>query len=283
MSGAASLLAISQPAASRLAAELEEIADVKLYERHARGVMLTAYGRRMARRARTIFREIDEADREIAELKSGLIGRVRVGAVTGAAVEFVLPAIKHARVTNPRVDISVDVDTSDKLVEALDAGKLDFFLGRIPSSHDPHNYDTIPAGDEPVALVVRTGHPLTRQTTITLEDCVSYDWVMQPESALMRRTVETYITDRGVPLPGKVLSTTSQLLTLVAISETNAIAPLARSVQEFFSGQGGLGGRIERLEVADDLVITPFAITKIAGHQLSPASQMLHDLIGNRF
>ena len=282
ISAAASALAMSQPAASRLAAELEDIAGVKLYERHSRGVVLTDYGRRLARRSRTVFRELFEADREIAELKSGLIGHVRIGAVTGAAVELVLPAVKQARLSHPKVDISVDVDTSDALIAALDAGNLDFFLGRIPPTHDPGDYHTTLAGDEPVTLIVRTGHPLTRRDSVDLAACVEYDWVMQPVGGLMRRTVEAYLRDRDVPLPGKVLSTTSQLLTLVMISETNAIAPMARSVEEFFRGAGGLGGRIQSLPVAADLTITPYALARPAGLELSPASQMLYDLIGRR-
>lgn len=282
MSGAAGLLAISQPAASRLAAELEEIAGVKLYERHARGVSLTPHGNHLARRARSVFRVLQEADREIAELKSGLIGHVRIGAVTDAALQFVLPAIRQARVSHPKVDISVDVDTSDALIAGLDAGRLDFFLGRIPVTHDARHYDSRLAHDEPVVLVVRDGHPLTRLARVTLADCVEYDWVMQPRGALLRRTVESYLASHGIAMPQKVLNTSSMLLTLAAVSQTNAIAPLARSVKAFFRGEGGAAGRIVRLPVAEDLAITPYSLTKPAGHDLTPAARLLYDLISRR-
>lgn len=282
MSAAAGHLAISQPAASRLAAELEEIAGVKLYERHSRGVSLTSHGQHLARRARSVFRILLEADREIAELKSGLIGHVRIGAVTDAALQFVLPAIRQARVSHPKVDISVDVDTSDALIASLDAGRLDFFLGRIPVTHDPRHYDSQLAHDEPVVLVVRDGHPLTRLDRVTLAECVDYDWVMQPSGALLRRTVETYLANRGVAMPQKVLNTSSMLLTLAAVSQTNAIAPLALSVKTFFRGEGGAGGRIVRLPVAEDLAISPYSLTKPGGHDLTPAARLLYDLIALR-
>lgn len=282
MSGAADLLAVSQPAASRLASELEEIVGVPLYERHARGILLTAYGEHLARRARSVMRVLDEADRELGELKSGLTGHVRIGAVTGAALEFVLPAIRQARVSHPQVEVTVEVDISDRLIEDLENGRLDFFLGRIPAGRDPAQYESKVASDEPVVLVVRPGHPLTRIEKPALEACVAYDWVMQTRGALLRRTVESYLANHGVPLPAKVLNTSSMLFTLVAVSQTNAIAPLAQSVAEFFRGEMGTGARLHRLPVATDLAISPYAVTKLAGHELTPAARLFHDLITRR-
>lgn len=281
ISGAAALLAMSQPAASRLCAELERIAGVKLYRRHARGVTLTPYGERLARRAWTILRALDEADREIAELKSGVRGRVWVGAVTGAAIELVLPAIRHARVNYPHIDVSVDVGMSDELTAALDAGRLDFFVGRVPASSDPRLYDARIIGDEPLSLIVRPGHPLLRQDPLRLEDCVQYDWVMQPEGALLRTTVEAYLRARDVGPPAKVLNTSSLLLTLITITQTNAIAAVASTVADFFGGRDGLGRRVEALAVPD-IVIAPYALVTLAGQELSPASRILYDLVGRR-
>lgn len=274
VSAAAALLAISQPAASRLCAELEASCGVKLYRRNGRGVELTTYGERLARRAWTILRELDEADREIAELKSGVGGKVAVGAVTGAAIDLVLPAIRHARLSYPHINVNVDIATSDELAAALDAGRLDFFLGRVPAACDPQRYCARLFNDEPLGLVVRPGHPLLRQSPVSLADCVAYDWVMQPEGSLLRRTVEDHLRDCGAPLPAKVLGTASLVLTLVTISQTNAIAPLARTVADFFAD------RVEQLAVAPELTIPPYSLITLAGQELSPASRILYDLIG---
>jgi molybdate transport repressor ModE-like protein len=53
ISAAAQTLAISQPAASRMLSEMESIVKMPLYERVARGVVLTAFGAALAKRART--------------------------------------------------------------------------------------------------------------------------------------------------------------------------------------------------------------------------------------
>src|SRR5215471_9505994 len=86
ISAAAQALAISQPAASRMLSEMESIVKMPLYERVARGVVLTAFGSALAKRARKILLELREASREIGELKTGKGGSVNIGAVTAPAI-----------------------------------------------------------------------------------------------------------------------------------------------------------------------------------------------------
>src|SRR3954453_12869117 len=70
VSAAAHVLNISQPAASRMIAEIEAILGTALCERLPRGIQLTSAGQVLARRARTVLLEMREADREIDDLKS---------------------------------------------------------------------------------------------------------------------------------------------------------------------------------------------------------------------
>lgn len=282
LSRAAELLATSQPAASRLLTEMEQITGVKLAERQGRGMTLTLYGERLAARARLVLRELDEADRELENLKSGLAGSVSVGAVTGAAVEYVLPAIRQTRVTHPLVNVSVEVNTSDVLTAALDDGRIDFFIGRVPAALDPRSYEARFLDHEPLRVIVRAEHPLTRLSGVTLQDCVPYDWVLQPDGAMLRVAVEAYMRNKGIPYPTKVLNTSSILLTLMVISQTNAITVVARPVADFFTLGGEGGGRIASLDIAGDVPIQPYSLIKLASRKLAPVAQNFHDLILSR-
>jgi DNA-binding transcriptional LysR family regulator len=71
ISAAAHMLNITQPAASRMIAEMEDILGVPLCRRLPRGVELTPFGTALARRARTMLLELREVDREISDLRSG--------------------------------------------------------------------------------------------------------------------------------------------------------------------------------------------------------------------
>jgi DNA-binding transcriptional LysR family regulator len=282
ISAAAAQLAITQPAASRLLAELNELAGAQLYTRHARGIVLTEAGQQFAATARTILRELEETGQAITELVQGARGLVRIGAVTGPALEIVLPVIRELRVTYPEIAVEVMVDTSDKLSEALQAHRLDFYIGRMHEETDARAVAMRAIGPEPVDLIVRLEHPLTRKSDLRLEDCLIYDWIMQPPGGLQRRTVETYLLENGHRLPERILGTSSLLLTIALISETNAIAPVARSVGEFYAVGGGFGGRIQLLGISQDLMVSTYSLIRRADESLSPAASRAFVLIEAR-
>lgn len=279
MGAAAAQLAISQPAASRLAADMERIVGVPLHLRHPRGVELTPYGERLAARAEIMLQGLDDTAREITELERGNQGTVSIGSVTGPALDLVLPVVRHARVTHPNISVSVTVDTSDKLAEDLMAARLDFFIGRLLGDFDPGAFLVTEIGPEPISLIVRAGHPLLRRGSVALGDCVVYDWVHQARGGLLRRTVESHMLAHQVKLPEKVLSTSSLLLTLAYISQTNAIAPVAKAAADFYGREDGLGASIVTLPLDETLTVAPYSLIRRTGRPLSPASRVLYGLV----
>ncbi|WP_045995457.1 LysR family transcriptional regulator [Loktanella sp. S4079] len=271
ISTAAQQLGMTQPAASRLLSELEKTADCKLYERHPRGVTLTEAGVLLAAHARTTLQELDNAYDEIALINSGARGVVRIGTVTGPGLEIILPIVRELRVTYPDIEFDVLVDTSDKLSEALLSHDLDFYIGRLLGNTDPRSVTMRPIGPEPVALVVRNDHPLLRKADLSLEDCLAYDWVMQAPNGLMRSATEHYLLEHGHKPPARVLSTSSLLLTLGLVSDTNAIAPIARSVAELFINPKQLGANLKVLNVANDMTVRAYSLVQRRGSDPSPA------------
>lgn len=279
ISAAAAQLAISQPAASRLLGELSTIVGAPLYRRHPRGIVLSELGLLLAERARTMLRDLDATDRELAEMHEGARGRVIIGSVTGPSLELVLPVLRQFRLTMPGIESTIVVDTSDKLAELLLAERLDFYIGRIPQDADHGAFASRPLEREQVGLVVREGHPLLRMKSLTLKACIDYDWILQAPGGLLRHTMENYLLDRGIALPHRVTSTSSTLMTLALVARSNAIAPISRPVAAFFGGSDGLSGRIATLPIADDLSVEPYAVLNLAGRRLSAAAARFHEAI----
>lgn len=279
MSAAANVLAISQPAASRLAAEAMRLTGATLYERTSRGVELTVAGLAFARRAKRMLIEIDETERELAEIGEGSTGQANVGSVTGPAVEYVLPAIRQARLDLPRVTVNIEVATSDVLGEALFQGHLDFYLGRFPAGRDKRLFAARFIGPEPISLLVRQGHPLLRAPVRGWERLPEFDWVLPFEGTLMRTTIEAELATRGIPMPSKVLNTSSFMLTVMTVSRTNAIAPVSTSVARFFASEFGSPGAVVVLEAGLDMQVEPYALIRMRDRDLTPAAMGIHDII----
>lgn len=279
ISAAAHMLNISQPAASRMIADMENALGVPLCRRLPRGVSLTPYGEALARRARSVLLELREVDRDISDLKSGKGGAVFIGSVTAPAIGLAVPAIRRIRRSFPRIEISMQVDTSSVLARELLAQRHDFIIGRIPDDLNPRLFDARVIGTEKACLIVRRGHPLVRQHVVELDQLAHYDWVFQPGGSLLRRTIETIFMSRNAPIPDRVLNTSSLLLTLVMVSQSDAIAPVALDMAKFVNDEGGLAGAIEILPIAFDIDVQPYSIITARNRLLSPAAKLLYDHI----
>jgi DNA-binding transcriptional LysR family regulator len=282
VSAAASVLNISQPAASRMIAEIESLVGAAICERLPRGVALTPYGSALARRARSVLLELREVDREIADLRSGKGGSVYLGAVTAPAIDLVIPAIKIVRETYPKVEINMQVETSAVLAKELLASRHDFIVARIPDDLNPRLFEARVIGVEKACLIVRRGHPLLGHGAVRLDELHKFDWVLQPGGSLLRRTLEGIFVSHGAPLPDRVLNTSSLLLTLVMVAQSDAIAAVSIEVANFLRGRGDLDGSVEILPTEFEIVVQPYSLITVRSRSLSPAAQILYDQIRNQ-
>ncbi|NZD50860.1 LysR family transcriptional regulator [Rhizobium leguminosarum] len=279
ISAAAEVLNISQPAASRMLSEMESITKTSLYERVARGVVLTTFGAALARRARKILLELREASREIGELKSGKGGSVFIGSVTAPAMSLVVPAINKVRKAYPGIEINIQVETSNVLARELLAARHDFIIGRIPDDLNPRLFEVTEIGIERACLIVRSRHPLMKQKSSSLSDVRDYDWVFQPPGTLLRRTIEDVFLSQGVALPENIVNTSSLLLTCAIICETDAIAPVAVDVAQFLASQGSNASDVRMLPIDFDINVKPYSMITARERALPPSARLLYDII----
>ncbi|MGC4026853.1 MAG: LysR family transcriptional regulator [Mesorhizobium sp.] len=280
VSAAAETMNVSQPAASRTIAEMEQIAGARLLERLPRGVRLTPYGQALARRARSILLELREADREISDLRSGTGGTVNIGAVTAPAIDLAVPAIRELRARHPRLEISIQVETSNVLARELLASRHDLIIARIPEDLNPRLFESRVIGIEKACLIVRRGHPVLGARKVPLEKTAAFDWVLQPSGSLLRRTVEQHFIRHDVPLPERILNTSSLLLTLVMVAQSDAIAAVSIDVARFI--RQSLGGAIDVVPLAFEIEVQPYSLITARNRALSPAAIMLRDAILKR-
>lgn len=270
---AATRIGVAQPAASRLLADMEALLGLPLHERQGRGLQLTQVGRALARRAARIEIELADAARDLAEAATGRAGVVRVGAVTGPALSLVMPTLIALQRDLPEFRAEVTVATSVNLCEMLHDGRLDFALARLNPGETQLEAKMI-AG-EPLSLVVRRGHPILVRPRISVDDLLSYDWVMGDDETLLTQTVIARLSELGLPVPRRRISTSSFLFTLALLNQTDAIAPLATPVVDSFAGNPSVP--FVSLPVDLGLSVAPFSLVTRSGAQMTPSAQRLID------
>lgn len=278
---AAAAICVTQPAASRLVAEIEAIIGAPVHERTGRGITLTALGRALALRAQRIRMELDDAARDLTEMAQGGVGEVRIGAVTGPALDRVLPALESERLLHPNVLVEVVVQPSDALCDQLLAGRLDFVIGRLPQGPGTEPLIFVPLEAEPVALIARRGHPLLQSPgPVTSGQALSYDWVMPGPESRLTRTVLARLDALGLSHPTQRLLTASFLLTLAVVQNSDAIAAVSlASARQFATGEAAA---FMLLPLDLGIEVEPFGLITRERVALTPASQRLADLIADQ-
>ena len=273
---AADRLHITQSAASRLLTEIEQIIGAPIRRKDGRGVQLTEQGHALARRAERILLELQDTQKEISELNGGTAGHVRIGSVTGPAIEWVLPALRKAAETANNVTFDVEVGPSDVICEALLAGEIDMAVARvIDPKHLPHLDQTVVA-TEPMSLIVASNHPLLKTDSISAESALDFDWVLPAQGSILRRAVETRIAELGLTDLSVRISTSSIPLTLAHVRSSAAIAPMANSLCDIF-GQGDFA--ILPLDLGIDA--GTFSLLTRKGAAPTPAAALIRELIAS--
>ncbi|MBA3909427.1 MAG: LysR family transcriptional regulator [Rhodobacter sp.] len=274
---AAARVGIAQPAASRLLSEVEAILGVPVRQRSGRGVVLTEAGHTLADRAARVMQELAEAAREVGEIAAGGVGRVRIGAVTAPALDLVLPALRHSRQTHPGIACEVVVASSDILCAQLASGGLDFAIGRVPQSVERGLFDAVVIAPEPVALVVRRGHPLALAVPEKAAALLAHDWVMPGAESPLAQAVLARLAELGLPRPTLHLATSSFLLTLAALQEADVVAPMAKAVADQFAG--GPDAPFVQIGLDLQIAVSPYSLLTRKGARLTAAAETILTLI----
>lgn len=112
LSAAARTLDSNQPTVGRRIARLEQTLDLRLFQRHARGLTLTEDGVRVLESAELMERGALGLNRAQLSLTPDISGTVRVSAPEGLALRIVAPALGAFLDRHPRLDLNLSVSAA---------------------------------------------------------------------------------------------------------------------------------------------------------------------------
>ena len=118
--GAARDLGFTGPALSKQVQALEEQLGVKLLHRTTRQVSLTEEGALYYERARKALEDLDEAEKQIQELKSSPVGLLKINAPMSFGLNYLTDPI--AKFSQKYSDVIIDVDFDDRRIDMIEEG-----------------------------------------------------------------------------------------------------------------------------------------------------------------
>src|SRR3954471_5190086 len=155
---AAERLWVTQPGLSTQIRRLESELGVQLFERHTRGVDLTAAGELFLERARTALEAADAARSTGHDLEDGLGGSIRLGIVSGAAWGGTAALLGRFGREHPAVELTVVEAYAGTLLRDLRDGRLDAMIA--PSEFGSAELRRVRLGREPWLGLAGPSHRL---------------------------------------------------------------------------------------------------------------------------
>ncbi|MBB5877852.1 LysR substrate-binding domain-containing protein [Xanthomonas sp. 3498] len=239
---AAETLNMSQPAASKLLKDLEDMLAVPLFERLPRGMRATWYGEAMIRHARIALASLGEAGAEIEALKAGYAGSVAVGAIAGPAMSLLPSALAQVGAQHPLLRVSLRVDGSDVLLEQLAQNKLDIVVARLFARHDKRHLHYQALAEEKVCAIARPGHPLLAAPAPapTLAVLAEAPWIVPPDGSVLRHRFELMFQNAGLEAPKRVIETSALVVLPQLLRHGDALAVVPEDVARHFADHGSV-------------------------------------------
>jgi DNA-binding transcriptional LysR family regulator len=268
---AADELHMTQPAASKQIKDLEEMLDVKLFERLPRGMEPTIYGETMIRHARMALTSLALAHDDILTLKAGLTGQVEVGVIMTPAMALLPRAIARVKEEAPLLRIGVQLETSNLLLDKLQHGTLDFMIGRIFDTGDTSGLIYEELTEEPACAVVRPGHPLLERKNLALQDIAPLPWIVPPHGSILRYRFDMMFRRAGLEPPANVVDTTAMLMITALLQQTDSLHVMPIEVAQYYASLNVM--RILPIEIPCKM--DAFGIIRHQDHLLSPGADLL--------
>jgi DNA-binding transcriptional LysR family regulator len=176
MAKAARQLAISQPAVSRAIADMEHTLEVPLFDRTARGIEPTRYGRALFRRSVAVFDELKQGVQEIAYLSNPEAGELRIGSSASLSEGIVLAVVNRLSRKYPQVVFHVVPGGALALRESLRERRIELGIARLPEAAAEDEVHAEILFEEPLVVVASTANPWVRRRRIKLAELVNEPW-----------------------------------------------------------------------------------------------------------
>lgn len=239
---AAERLALSQPAMSKTLAELEALAGTRLVERGTagrRGIQrFTVAGEQLLIHALRVLEAVDASAQAVLPGAGERLERLRIGALPSVAPSLLPDALTALRARMPALQVQVQTGANAGLLDALRAGELDLVAGRMS---DPQ----LMAGltfewlyTEPLALVVRPGHPLAQAGSPSMQDVLACPLVVYSEGTIPRLHTESFLSGLGLSLPTAATQTLDLAVARALLVRSDAVwfTPFGAARDDLASG-----------------------------------------------
>jgi DNA-binding transcriptional LysR family regulator len=236
---AAVALDITQPAVSQWLADIEAAAGVRLFERGQR-LRPTPFAAPILAHAGRVLQDAQRAFAELAVIRAGGTGLVRVGAMRVAAASLVPAAVLRLRAQVPGVELALVEDIAARLWEAFERNELDVLVTRLDTrvlgSGLPHRA----LFADRYRVVCGPQHPLAGRKRVGWRDAARHPWLMPGAGTPLQEALSATFAAAGLAMPPVLLTSASGAANVALLRQSDALALHSSVVAQSLQEQGAL-------------------------------------------
>ena len=242
MTGAAKELYISQPALSKQIALLEREVGVPLFERKARGVVLTSAGRQFEKDLKNILKELENAKKNAALAGKARKQLLNVGCFDGVYTDDFLPQLfEYFQRNAPELKLVLHRMSFSEGTKALKGNKIDLWLTLQLGWEGAGNFCEMQLIRRKAALIFPSESRWGRQEQLSFDDFQGGTFVTvgRERGQGVYYSSLRKIQELGI-VPGEVEEADNIFTALSYVKLRNGFMVLSEQVADVFGGLGKL-------------------------------------------
>jgi len=229
---------ITQPAATKILLDLEEIFDARLFERLPREMRPNELGLFTLRYAASALAGQKKFVDEFNALKQGGHGQLSIGAISGSAARLLTESVSEIQRRRPLLVLKVFEQSSDQLAVWLAERKIDLMIGRFTDDRQRSQFNYERLSPERLLVVGGPRHPLRGQPGLELSKLAHWPWLLYPPSTAVRKVSDDIFGVIGMAPTSSVVETTSFLFALESLQLTDMLSLQPSTLVEKYVEKG---------------------------------------------
>ncbi len=216
----------AQPSLSRQIRDLEAEVGVKLLERGARGIELTAAGRTFLDHARLALLQVEAAGEAARRAAQPQKTAFMIGFLTGHEMVWLPEVLRILHEEDPAIEITLASQASPDLAGALMQGKMDVAFLRRETQAPGITFKSMMK--EPLVAMMPTGHRLASRKEITPQEIAAEIYISPTRYApILKSVIESYMAKFGITLKAEYESDNlTSTMSLVASTGGVTVLPI---------------------------------------------------------
>ena len=190
VTGAGTILHLTQSAVSHRLKDLEDRLGVALFLRRPRRMLITSAGERLLSSARLVLGELKRAQREVIEVNNGLNGLIRISTGCYTCYRWLPMVMKCFHAKFPRIEVRIDEGSTCQAIQSLTAGRIDIAV--VADVPDGELFRSTPLFDDELVFVLSPRHRLAARRFLRPVDLAGETVIVYPPretSTLMKRVL----------------------------------------------------------------------------------------------